>query len=388
MHDFRRGIEDVLETLRRAHLRGEKATLLVGAGCSVSAGIPLADEIIQTIREEFPRAAQRVTDQTYTAYMKELSTAEQQELINRFVQNSEVNSTYLAIAHLLKGGYVDRVLTTNFDPLLIRACALAGEFPAVYNLPQLSAAELIKLPEKALFYLQGQGTGNTHIPSRPLKSILEETLQNRPMIVVGYSGSDSELFPRLAAQKQFPNRLYWVGHNEDLPDESVQKRLFKPGKEVHWVPGYDSDHFFVQLVRQLGVFSADFADRLLEHPQAILGTLCPAAQPDQLLERVPVSSQPQPKDVHPSFVSSQLREADELVLRAQFKASREADVLFEAAYARYAGARVLQPEESEILMQWAMALSEQAKLKSGIEHGVPVGYGALTKGAAHPRRGV
>jgi tetratricopeptide (TPR) repeat protein len=365
MQDFRRGIEDVLETLRRAHLRGEKATLLVGAGCSVSAGVPLGKEIIQSIGTDFPRAAQRASEQSYAAYIKELATAEQQALINRCVETSQVNSTYLAIAHLLKKGYVDRVLTTNFDPLLIRACALAGEFPAVYNVPQLSSTDLIRLPEKALFYLQGQGTGNTHIPPKPLKAILDETLQSHALIVVGYSGTDSNLFPRLAAQRQFPNRLYWVGYEDEVPAEPVQKRLFKPGKQAYWISGYDSDHFFVQLVRQLGVFSTDFADRLLEHPQAVLETLSPAAQPDQLLERVQPTKQPQPKDVHPSFISSQLREADELVLRAQLKASREADTLFEAAYARYAGALTLQPDDSEILVQWAMALSEQAKLKSG-----------------------
>jgi hypothetical protein len=368
MQELRRGIEDVLETLRRANLRGEKATLLVGAGCSVSAGIPLAEEMMRSIEEEFPRAAQRASGRSYAAYLKELSPGEQQALINRCVHHSQVNPTYLAIAHLIKGGFVDRVLTTNFDPLLVRACALAGEFPAVFNVPQLSPDQLLKLPDTALFYLQGQGTGNTHIPPRYLKAVLEESTQNRPLIIVGYSGTDSTVFPRLALQKHYSNRLYWVSHDDEAPAECVQSRLLKPGKEAYWLSGYSSDRFFVQLVHQLGVFSSDFADRLLEHPQAIMETLCPASQPDVILERLQEQVQaPRPKDVHPSFVASQLREADELVLRAQFKANREADVLFEAAYARYAGALVLQPDTAEVLVQWAMALSEQAKLKSGAE---------------------
>lgn len=365
MQEFRRGIEDILETLQRAHLRGEKATLLIGAGCSVSAGIPLAEEIIQTIEQEFPHTVKRTTERSYAAYMKELATAEQQSLINRYIEQSRVNSTYLAIAHLLKTGYIGRVLTTNFDPLLVRACALAGEFPAVYNLPQLTPSELVRLPEKAILYLQGQATGRTYIPPRPLKTLLDEAVQHHTLLVVGYSGTDTALFPKLAQPRQFPNRLYWMGYEDEYPAEPVRQKLFKAGKQVYWVDGYDSDHFFVQLVRQLGVFSSDFANRLLEHPQAVLDILTPAAQPDALLERIQPLSQPRPKDINTSFVSAQIREADELVLRAQFKANQEADALFEAAYARYSGALVLQPEENEILLQWAMALSEQAKLKSG-----------------------
>ncbi|WP_309707800.1 hypothetical protein [Armatimonas sp.] len=367
MFDRKRELEDVRETLLRAQKRGERATLVIGAGCSVSAGIPLAEEFVQRIEQEYPQAAQRATERSYDAYLHALSPLERRALVGKFVKKARVNPAHLAIAHLIKGGFVDRVLTTNFDPLLPRACALTGEFPSVYNLPQLSLDDLAELPEQALFYLQGQSALSGRKRPRLLRAIFEEASHSRPVIVIGYRGADSTLFPRLAAHSRYENRLYWVGDGEMLPLERVLKRLIRPGKEAYWVPGYDADTFLVQLVRQLGVFSADFADRLLEHPQAVLETLSPAAQPDQLLERLPLTGFPTPKILHPSVAAAQLREADSLVDRAQLKANLEADALFETAYAHYAGALTSSENVAEAATRWAMALSEQAKLKTGVE---------------------
>ena len=367
MREIVRCFEDVLETLQRAHARGEKTTLLIGAGCSVSSGIPQAHELVVQIEQEYPRAAQRASARTYEAYLEELSPGERRELLGRFVREARVNSAHLAIAHLMKIGFVDRILTTNFDPLLSRACALAGEFPTVYSVPHMAISELKELPEKAIFYLQGQGVSQSRSLPRVLRAVLEETSKERPWLVVGYSGTDSTLFPRLATQRTYESRLYWIGNDQEPPATIVTHKLLRPGKEAYWVPGFTADSFFVQLVRHLGGFSTDFADRLLEHPQAILDTLSPAIQPDLLLDRLPRIGYPTPKDIHPSFVAAQLREGDQLVERAQYKASCEADALFESAYARYAGVAELQPQQSDAYLHWAMALSEQARLKSGAE---------------------
>jgi NAD-dependent SIR2 family protein deacetylase len=45
-----RKIEDVVETLRGAKKRGSKCSLLIGAGCSVKAGIPTAAGFVDIIK--------------------------------------------------------------------------------------------------------------------------------------------------------------------------------------------------------------------------------------------------------------------------------------------------------------------------------------------------
>lgn len=48
----RRTIEDVVGDIRMARGRGRKVNLLIGAGCSVSAGIPSANGFVKTIKKE------------------------------------------------------------------------------------------------------------------------------------------------------------------------------------------------------------------------------------------------------------------------------------------------------------------------------------------------
>ena len=63
---------------------------------------------------------------------------------SRFVDAAKVNWAHVCIAQLMKQGYVDRILTTNFDPLIIRACALLGLFPAVYD---FASSQLFSTPD-------------------------------------------------------------------------------------------------------------------------------------------------------------------------------------------------------------------------------------------------
>ncbi len=130
---MQRKIDDVVETLRRAKEQGKGCTLLIGAGCSVKAGIPLASGFVEIIRKEQPRAHERATEKTYPKCMAELSPGERRDLITRYVDSPKMNWAHLGIAQLIKSGFIDRVLTTNFDPLVVRACSMVGIFPAIYD---------------------------------------------------------------------------------------------------------------------------------------------------------------------------------------------------------------------------------------------------------------
>ena len=118
---MRREIADLVDTVKRAKGRDKACTLLIGAGCSVKAGIPIAGEFIEVIRKEFPRAYARATQKTYPHLMAQLSSAERRDLIVEYINKARLNWAHLAIAQLIKHGYVDRVLTVNFDPLIMRA---------------------------------------------------------------------------------------------------------------------------------------------------------------------------------------------------------------------------------------------------------------------------
>jgi hypothetical protein len=60
-----RQVQDVVETLKKAHDRETGCVLLIGAGCSKTAGIPLASEFVEIIRKEYPKAYKYATPPTY-----------------------------------------------------------------------------------------------------------------------------------------------------------------------------------------------------------------------------------------------------------------------------------------------------------------------------------
>ena len=72
-----RTIDDLAETMRKAKDRGRKCTLLIGAGCSVKAGIPTAAGFVDIIRSEYPQAYGRAREKSYPACMNELALSEQ-----------------------------------------------------------------------------------------------------------------------------------------------------------------------------------------------------------------------------------------------------------------------------------------------------------------------
>lgn len=91
--------------------------------------------------------------------MGELSKGERQDLVNRYIENSTITYGYIVLGQLLKNGFVDRILTTNFDPLIISCSTFLQEFPAIYGLNSSDSYDPGKIRGKAIIHLHGQGSG-------------------------------------------------------------------------------------------------------------------------------------------------------------------------------------------------------------------------------------
>ena len=201
-----REIEDIVETLKNAKGRGKKCSVLIGAGCSVTAGIPTAQGFVDIIKERHPRDYERADPKTYPNCMAQLSIDEQRSLIAEHVDKAKINWAHIALAQLMKAGYVDRVLTTNFDPLVMRACALVGIYPATYDLAASQHFEPDKVPDQAIFHLHVQRTGFILLNnekalkehSEKLAPIFEDAGRGRIWLVAGYSGENDPVFAHLA----------------------------------------------------------------------------------------------------------------------------------------------------------------------------------------------
>jgi tetratricopeptide (TPR) repeat protein len=426
-----RTIDDLVETLRKAKDRGRKCTLLIGAGCSVKAGIPTAAGFVDIIRSEYPQAYNRAGEKSYPASMSQLALSERRDLIARYVDKAKINWAHIAIAQLMKSGYVDRVLTTNFDSLIVRACALLGLFPAAYDFAVSQVLKPGDLPDMAIFYLHGQRTGfvlmNTKEEcedhSKLLAPLFDNAGQGRVWLVVGYSGENDPVFDHLAATKTFDNNLYWVGYKQDEPKKHVREKLLVEGKYAFHTSGYDADDFFVTMAQKLGCFPPDFVAKPFPYLESLLGMVVPYNLPGagmemDLLESVRRKIQAAmdhdedlrvtevPVAEHEKPMAALVEEARQLLVAGEYErvlaiqpnqraiadpelstlvswahfmrgnilyqqgeveSGPGRDQLWSEAGKKYAAALAIKPDSPEALNNWGNVLATQAGIKTGAD---------------------
>ena len=429
--DFRRSIDDIVDTVRNARLRNRSCSLLIGAGCSLKGGVPLAAGFVQTIKDRYRQAYRRAQEKTYPQCMAELTLGERRDLIAEYVDKAKINWAHIGISCLMQEEYVDRVLTTNFDLLVMRACALLGEFPAVYDFAASQFLNPADIPNKAVFHLHGQRTGfvlmNTPAEcqkqSERLGPLFQDAGRGRVWIVVGYSGENDPVFEHLARVDRFDNGLYWVGYQDSEPAPHVSRKLLGEGKDAFFVNGWDADSFFVTLTQKLGIFPPSLLQQPFTHldrifqmlspfdvttlPQTALGELggLPREVSEEDVTRTPrewihraiteieqagqlvadagrmfmagdydgVVALRGQYEVQPSQELAEplswayVMQGDSLSSRAKTKTGGEADRLFAQAGEKYAAALAIKPDKHEAFNNWGAVLTAQAKTKTGEE---------------------
>ena len=220
--------------------------------------------------------------------MAELAPGIQRDLIARKVDTAKINWGHVAIAQLMASGFIDRVLTTNFDPLVVRACALSDIHPAVYD---FAASQLLKpeqVPEMAVFHLHGQRTGfvlmNTEADcaanAKRLGPLFQDAGRGPIWVVVGYSGENDPVFDHLADVPSFDYGLFWVGYLDGEPAVHVRERLLAANKGAYFVRGFDANSFFVELARRLECFPPSYVERPFSHLAGTLNVLTAYKMPE------------------------------------------------------------------------------------------------------------
>src|SRR5262245_17640168 len=247
-----------LDRVAEAITLERKATLLLGAGCSASGHIPLASEITQDLLARFPAIKAKIgPEATYAGCMLAISQGERHDYVKRLCEDPKVriNWTHLAIAQLLLSGHVDRVLTTNFDPLIVKACALIGFYPPVYDLAAATAFNGPMIDDRAIFHLHGQYAGFVQVHTGAdfskvkarLGAAVDACFEQRTWVVCGYSGLNDPLV-RVLGSRRSPFGLYWIAYKDQQPTGDVVARVLAKDN-CYYLPGYDADRFFVELAR-------------------------------------------------------------------------------------------------------------------------------------------
>ena len=301
--------------------RTHQLAWLLGAGCSASAGVPTATDMILDFKKRLYCAATRtvpgevdVSDPLWaeriTCYFDDSNgfppTGDPQEYAAAFeaaypeardrssyvsdaVKRGTPSYAHRVLASLITCGLVRCMFTTNFDPLIERATAVADDLLPPERQAHLTvgALDTVERAERCvreaswplLVKLHGdyQSERLKNIPQElrsqddRLRRVFIEALTRFGLVVVGYSGRDDSIMDALeevvSADSPMPAGLWWVAKPDTLLLPRVTSLLelaATSGVEVRLVNSENFDELAGDIEREI-----DLPRPLREHVQRV-----------------------------------------------------------------------------------------------------------------------
>lgn len=266
-----------------------RPVLLLGAGASVKSGVPLADDLAAlAARHSFCREHGLSDDdpsvkrsdwfpwliKTCAWFEPETSLAEQyprmvermlqpreehrQFFLNKITPHVPRSSGYGALARMVAAGWLRTLLTVNFDHLIHDACRAEPRPRRIDWIQTPSEAHLISTasPYPQIIHLHGSVAHytdqnleeETQRLDSDLKLRLRPLLRDRPLIVLGYRGSEPSIMRDLLMDgadecSHYRNGIFWCARNSarDALHPLVQDlaELIGGNLQLVPVPGFD-----------------------------------------------------------------------------------------------------------------------------------------------------
>lgn len=295
--------------------RRGRAIFLLGAGCSVSAKIPLAANVSERCvcvlarrynltpadAQDDPKAALQALVKAevvperfmlpsgqgdwgglYTYLFAEhlKSPNQQREIISRVIgdREFEINWAHACLGTLVQRRYVHTVLTTNFDQLALQGIIRTGITPVVSDgleslmriSPSPARPQIVHLHGSMHTYdLRNSPAALTETgDDRNFQTMMMGLLkQATVLVVVGYAGGEEGVMNLLQYAAQTIPRMvvYWIAYEKSYRDLSAGARtLLETGENKFFIPDQDADGFFQALTRELREGQPDWvADPIL-----------------------------------------------------------------------------------------------------------------------------
>lgn len=259
-------------------LPGHRPALLVGAGMSVEAGIPMAtkdlpqmNSVVTHIAEHLyfrankrlPESRQRLDEwlrqenllqKTATRYSDALSAIARdnegrQRFLEQFFLGQRPTPFHEAVARFVSRGYFRAIFTTNFDPLLERALLFAGLDAAVAADPDVvkklatwSAPVVYKVHGDYLLTNHKHTVEETQALEQAMRERLVQSVGERSLLVMGHSGSDPSIMHALAEglAAGTGSEILWALYGNEPPSPLLVEleRQYEKRVLITSIPGY------------------------------------------------------------------------------------------------------------------------------------------------------
>jgi hypothetical protein len=331
----RQDVETLALAMRNAKDAGKPFAVLMGAGCSYKAGIPLADGLLKLLNDSHHGARLRgklgcdtLVGQDYGAVMGKMPIAERKAFFDPILKKAGVNWGHIALAGMMKADFVGRVLTFNFDGILARACGINGLYPAVYDFGVAPSKNLAHLVMPSIIHLHGQGHGavmknsgeETEKHATEIAPLLKGTLDDFGILVIGYSGDSDKVFPKLVESYNNQQQLWWCEHKDIDQSNTVKTLLDKSQDSAEYLKGVDFDAFMIDLAQELKCFPPT---HFTDPAQHLLDDIAPILPPPEELQSAKglledIKQKLEKWRIDPSNIESRLRI---LVMKAEYEAA-------------------------------------------------------------------
>lgn len=267
--------------------RGRPICLLLGAGASLTSGMPSAERCIwdwkrdifvsnnPTLRDtvgeltlsgtrsriqswldqqgHYPRAGH---DSEYSYYAETCypSQADRRSFFRGYVRQASPHTGYRLIPLLVKSGLLRTIWTTNFDSLASRACAAAdvvcieiGMDTAERTLRPPAVGELRVVSMHGDYRYDALKNTAAELLDLELefRRELKVELKDCDLVVLGYSGRDRSVMDTLhqVFSEAGHTRLFWCGFGDDVALEvgNLISTARNSGREAYYIPteGFD-----------------------------------------------------------------------------------------------------------------------------------------------------
>ena len=244
--------------------------VLIGAGADISSGGILFRELkIRFLKENgciIPTSiSDKNLDEKFEKNLVELSQDGRCETLDKIMRKHKKPSEgYSLLVMLAEMGYIDSVITTNFDYLLEETQDLLNLKPFTIYTPGRAIPEEYYLQRKKIppIYLKMHGDLFdrlvTHLTRSEIRSkhygekfinLFTHIIQNNSIIIVGYGGYDDLITEVFRQQKNDIDGVYWCNICNPKEDSDLVKTLEQENKL--WYVQTTFDNLFQELAKNL-----------------------------------------------------------------------------------------------------------------------------------------
>jgi len=260
--------------------------LFLGAGASVTSGVPSGFKLIESWREQYldvfstsptddnDQAQKSLESEPWYGTSEEYSRlfeglfdqpSQRREYIESKLLNAHPSWGYIYLVNLLRNDIFNTVFTTNFDDLINEACYQFSSITRPIVCAHDSSIRYVRLTSKRPKIIKIHGDflfDNIKNTVSELETLEENTkdkfrqfASEFGFIFIGYSGNDKSVMDSLQTLSRspdnFPHGIYWCVRNESEISQQI-KDLARHGKVTFIrIEGYDE--FCADLHEGLGL---------------------------------------------------------------------------------------------------------------------------------------